>query len=83
MESEQMMSWLLAEIRTGQEHMKANQAKMDGHIEADRVHMQQIMTKIETDQEEMIARMDANQERMNASLRENVLPSNNGGVSGQ
>jgi hypothetical protein len=69
METEQMMAHLLAEIRTGQEHMKemmdanqamedtslkeikedmkANQANTDNHREADREHMQQMMTKIE------------------------------------
>jgi hypothetical protein len=31
------------------EDMKANQAKTDTHREADREHMQQLMTKIETD----------------------------------
>jgi hypothetical protein len=89
-----VLARLLAEIRTGHEHMKemmyanqakadaslkeikedmkANQAKPDAHGEADREHMQQMMTKIETDQEEMMARMDANQERMNASLRRKI-----------
>jgi hypothetical protein len=52
--------------------MNANQAKTDAHREGDREHMQQMMTKIETDQEEMMAGMDANQERMNASLREEI-----------
>jgi hypothetical protein len=70
------MARLLAEIRTGQEHMKemmdANQAKADAHRVANREHMQQMITKIETDREEMVARMDANQERMNASLSEEM-----------
>jgi hypothetical protein len=73
---------LLAEARTGQEHMKemmdakqakadaslkkieeemkANHAKMDGNRVADREHMQQMITKIESDREEMVPRMDAN-----------------------
>jgi hypothetical protein len=52
--------------------MKANQAKMDAHREANQEHMQQMMAKIETIWEEMMTGMDTNQERMNASLREEI-----------
>jgi DNA polymerase III delta prime subunit len=59
METEQTMARLLAEIRTGQEHMKemldTNQVKAD------------------TSLKEMLPRMDANQERMNACLREEII----------
>jgi hypothetical protein len=35
---------------------------------------EQMMAKIETDQEEMKVRMDANRERTNVSLREEIQP---------
>jgi hypothetical protein len=59
METEQMMARLLAEIRTGQEHMKdmmdANHAKADANLK------------------KMLARMDTNKERMNECLQEKII----------
>jgi hypothetical protein len=58
METEQTMARLLAEIRTGQEHMKemmdANQAKAEANLK------------------EILTRMDGNQERMNECLTEEI-----------
>jgi hypothetical protein len=66
------MEQMLELMKPMQEEMRANQVKKTVHRKADREHMQQMMTKIETDRQEMMVRMDANQERMNASLREEM-----------
>jgi hypothetical protein len=66
METQHMMEFLLARMdanrKTNQEDLLARmEAKIDAHKEADQEHMQQMM-----------ARLDANEERMNASLRDEI-----------
>jgi hypothetical protein len=82
METEQMMARLLAEIRTGQEHMKemmdANQAKVDASLKEIKEDMKANQAKMdahtEADREhmqQMMIKIEINREEMMARMDAN------------
>jgi flagellar biosynthesis chaperone FliJ len=74
METEQIMARLLAEISTGQEHMKdllaRMEAKTDGRQEKMKAQLGSLASRIDANREEMNAKMDATEEKMDAWIAE-------------